>query len=98
MVRHACRDRTRCVDAFDTREHSVYTEEEPNSLAGAGPTFLANCERFAVYYAFPFLGFTTGPSTPPPLRPLRRDGSNADIKRDVLLIRRSKRSEVVETT
>jgi hypothetical protein len=69
------RDPMRGVDPFDTREHSVYTEEEPNSLAPAQvPPFLAKFrELFAAHYAFTFLGFTTG-LRPSSLRPLRRSG------------------------
>lgn len=50
----------RGVDPFDTREHSTYTEEEPNSLPPAlVPTFLAKMrELHAAHYAFTFLGFT----------------------------------------
>jgi hypothetical protein len=97
------RDPMRGVDAFDTREHSVYSEEEPNSLAPAQvPPFLAKFrELFAAHYAFTFLGFTTG-LRPSSLRPLRRDGANADIKwnEGVLLIRRSQTigEDVMETT
>ncbi len=97
------RDPMRGVDAFDTREHSVYSEEEPNSLAPAQvPPFLSKFrELFAAHYAFTFLGFTTG-LRPSSLRPLRRDGSNADIKWDegILLIRRSQTigEDVMETT
>ncbi len=97
------RDPMRGVDPFDTREHSTYTEEEPNSLPPAlVPAFLAKMrELHAAHYAFTFLGFTTG-LRPSSLRPLRRDGANADIKWDegILLIRRSQTigDEVMETT
>lgn len=66
------------------------------------PHFLAAMrELHPEHYAFTFLGITTGlrPST---LRPLRREGPNADIKwKDgILVIRRSHTvgSEVMETT
>jgi hypothetical protein len=75
------RDPMRGVDPFDTREHSTYTEEEPNSLApDVVPKFLAAMrEMHPEHYAFTFVGITTGlrPST---LRPLRREGPNADVR------------------
>jgi len=48
------RDPMRGVDPFDTREHSTYTEEEPNSLPPAlVPAFLAKMrELHAAHYAF----------------------------------------------
>lgn len=97
------RDPLRGVDPFDTREHSTYTEEEPNSLAPQDvPRFLAKMrELHAEHFGFTFLGFTTG-LRPSSLRPLRREGPNADIKWDegILLIRRSHTlgNEVMETT
>lgn len=97
------RDPMRGVDAFDTREHNTYTEEEPNSLARADvPRFLGKLrELHPEHFAFSFLGFTTG-LRPSSLRPLRREGSTADIKWDegLLLIRRSQTlgDEVMETT
>lgn len=97
------KDPMRGVDPFDTREHSTYTEEEPNSLApDVVPKFLAAMrEMHPEHYAFTFVGITTGlrPST---LRPLRREGPNADIKWNdgILVIRRSQTigDEVMETT
>jgi integrase len=87
------RDPMRGVDPFDTREHNTYTEEEPNSLP-------PDRELHPAHYAFTFLGFTTG-LRPSSLRPLRREGTNADIKWDdgILLIRRSQTlgDEVMET-
>jgi len=97
------RDPLRGVDPFDTREHSTYTEEEPNSLAPPDvPRFLAKMfELHAEHYGFTFLGFTTG-LRPSSLRPLRREGPSSDIKWDeaILLIRRSHTlgNEVMETT
>lgn len=97
------RDPMRGVDLFDMREHSTYTEEEPNSLAPVDvPRFLSSLrELHPEHYAFTFLGFTTG-LRPSSLRPLRREGSNADIKwKDgILLIRRSQTlgNDVMETT
>lgn len=97
------RDPMRGVDPFDTREHSTYTEEEPNSLAPQDvPRFLAEMRNLhPEHYAFTFLGFTTG-LRPSSLRPLRREGTNSDLKwrEGILLIRRSHTlgNEVMETT
>ncbi len=97
------KDPMRGVEPFDTREHRVYTEEEPNSLAPADvPRFLEEMRvRFPQHYAFVLLGFATG-LRPSSLRPLRRSGPQADVKwgDGVLLIRRShtRRDEVMETT
>lgn len=97
------RDPMRGIAPFDTREHATYTEEEPNSLSPEQvPPFLAKMrELYAPHYAFTFLGFTTG-LRPSSLRPLRREGPNADLKWDegLLLIRRSQTigTKVMETT
>ncbi len=97
------RDPMRGVDPFDTREHTTYTEEEPNSLAPADvPRFLAAMKRLHPdHYAFTVLGITTG-LRPSSLRPLRRDGASADVKWDegILIIRRSHTlgDGVMETT
>lgn len=97
------RDPMRGVDAFDTREHSTYTDEEPNSLSpDLVPKFLRKMrELHPAHFAFTFVGFTTG-LRPSSLRPLRREGPYADVKWDegVLLIRRSQTigDEVMETT
>jgi len=97
------RDPMRGIDAFDTREHSTYTEEEPNSLSPKDVArFLSTLrELHPEHYAFTFLGFTTG-LRPSSLRPLRREGPSADIKwqEGILLIRRSQTigDEVMETT
>jgi len=97
------RDPMRGVDAFDTREHATYTEEEPNSLAPADvPRFLAAMKRLHPdHFAFTVLGITTG-LRPSSLRPLRRDGVSADLKWDdgILIIRRSHTlgEGVMETT
>ncbi|MBK9032066.1 MAG: hypothetical protein IPL61_12205 [Myxococcales bacterium] len=97
------RDPMRGVDLFDMREHSTYTEEEPNSLAPDDvPRFLATLrDMHPEHYAFSFLGFTTG-LRPSSLRPLRRAGAHADIKwkEGILLIRRSQTlgDDVMETT
>ncbi|MCA9675618.1 MAG: site-specific integrase [Myxococcales bacterium] len=97
------RDPLRGVDPFDTREHSTYTEEEPNSLAPSDvPLFLSKLrDLHPDHYAFAFLGITTG-LRPSSLRPLRRSGESADIKwkEGLLLIRRSQTigDVVMETT
>jgi integrase len=97
------RDSMRGIDAFDTREHSTYTEEEPNSLSpDQVPSFLSKMlELHSAHYAFTFLGFTTG-LRPSSLRPLRREGPTADIKWDdgILVVRRSQTigDKVMETT
>jgi hypothetical protein len=97
------RDPMRGIEPFDTREHTTYTEEEPNSLSPEQvPAFLVKMhELYAPHYAFTFVGFTTG-LRPSSLRPLRREGPNADIKWDdaLLLIRRSQTigDKVMETT
>ncbi len=97
------RDPMRGIDAFDTREHSTYTEEQPNSLSPKDVARFLNALRtlHPEHYAFTFLGFTTG-LRPSSLRPLRRDGASADIKWQdgILLIRRSQTigDSVMETT
>lgn len=97
------RDPLRGVDAFDTREHDTYTDEEPNALAPADvrPFLDAMREMHPQHYAFTFLGITTG-LRPSSLRPLRRSGPDADVKweSNVLVIRRSHTTghEVMETT
>ncbi|HEY4177971.1 MAG TPA: site-specific integrase [Kofleriaceae bacterium] len=97
------RDPLRGIDSFDTREHSTYTEEEPNSLPPEQvPEFLSAMRQdFPDHYAFTFLGITTG-LRPSSLRPLRRSGPSSDIKwgEGLLIIRRSQThgDEVMETT
>lgn len=97
------RDPMRGIEPFDTREHSTYTEEEPNSLApDVVPAFLKGMREFyPAHFAFSFVGFCTG-LRPSSLRPLRREGPNADLKWDegLLLIRRSQTigDKVMETT
>ncbi len=86
---------------FDTRQHPVYTHEEPNSLKVEEiRAFLSKMKSmFPQHYAMTALGFATGlrPST---LRPLRRCGPNADVlwEEGALLVRRShtRRAEVME--
>ncbi len=97
------RDPMRGIDSFDNREHSTYTEEEPNSLSPKDVArFLGKLrELHPEHYAFTFLGITTG-LRPSSLRPLRREGTTADVKwsEGLLLIRRSQTlgDEVMETT
>lgn len=97
------RDPMRGIEPFDTREHTTYTEEEPNSLSPEiVPAFLRGMHQFyAPHYAFTLVGFCTG-LRPSSLRPLRREGPNADIKwnEGLLLIRRSQTigDKVMETT
>ena len=97
------RNPMRGIDSFDTREHSTYTEEEPNSLSpDQVPAFLAKTlELQPQHYAFTFLGFTTG-LRPSSLRPLRREGPSSDIKWEegILVVRRSQTigDKVMETT
>lgn len=80
------------IENFDTRLHHTYTEEQPNSLlASEVPAFLAKMrELYPEYFAMVALGFATGwrPST---LRPLRRQGSQADVlwEQGQILVRRS---------
>lgn len=97
------RDPMRGVDPFDTREHSTYSEEEPNALIPKDvPRFLGKLrELHPEHFAFSLLGFTTG-LRPSSMRPLRREGPSADVKwnEGILLIRRSQTigDEVMETT
>lgn len=91
------------VTPFDTSTHHSYTEEEPNSLTmDELPKFLdAMFELYPQFFAFTFLGFTTG-LRPSSIRPLRRQGPTPDVLWDdgVILIRRSQTrgTEVMDTT
>jgi hypothetical protein len=80
------------VPAFDTSEHEVYTEEEPNALTGEQTAAFLACmkEAFPAQYAMAFLGFATG-LRPSSMRPLRRQGPTPDVLWDegVILVRRS---------
>jgi len=86
------RDATHRVHDFSTAEHPTYTDEAPNSLSPEqAAAFLPTMKRkFPQHYAMTYLGFVTGlrPST---LRPLRRQGPEADVLWDegALKIRRS---------
>lgn len=96
-------DPCRNLEKISKRGHRTYTYEEPNALKPEHmPKFLDEFrESFPEYYAFVFLGFTTG-LRPSSLRPLRWRGPNADVKWDdgVLLVRRSHthKSEVMDAT
>ena len=91
------------IENFDTRLTHTYAEEEPNSLLAeeVQPFLTKMRELRPEFFAMVALGFATGwrPST---LRPLRRQGSNADVLWDqgVILVRRSHTEfkEVMEST
>ncbi len=80
------------VEDFSTREHVTYSEEKPNSLKPEdAATFLSEMRRlYPQHYAMVFLGFATG-LRPSSLRPLRRNGPEADVLWDEsrLRVRRS---------
>jgi integrase len=71
------------VTNFDTSTHVTYTEEEPNSLTVKEAGEFLECLRevYPQHYAMTFLGLVTG-LRPSSLRPLRRQGAEADIKWD----------------
>jgi integrase len=91
------------IPAFDTSEHEVYTEEEPNALTSEETAQFLVCmkEEFPAQYAMTFLGFATG-LRPSSMRPLRRSGATPDVLWDqgVILIRRSHvlKNEFMKTT
>ncbi len=91
------------VEPFDTSEHPAYTHEEPNALsADEGRAFLSKMrELYPQHFAMVVLGLATG-LRPSSLRPLRREGPNADVlwEEGVLLVRRShtRANEVMNTT
>ena len=80
------------VPGFDTSEHDIYTEEEPNTLTSEEAAEFLVCmkEEFPAQYAMAYLGFATG-LRPSSLRPLRRSGPSPDVLWDkgVVLVRRS---------
>jgi integrase len=88
---------------FDTSEHEIYTEEEPNALTSEETAAFLACMKEAspAQYAMTFLGFATG-LRPSSMRPLRRMGETPDVLWDqgVILIRRSHtlREELMKTT
>ncbi len=97
------RNPMRGIHPLDTSEWPTYSEEEPNSLSvEEARAFLAKMRAlFPQHFAMTALGFATGlrPST---LRPLRREGPQADVLWEdcVLLVRRSQTlgEEVMNTT
>jgi integrase len=95
-------DPTEGVKAFDTSEHPVYTEEQPNALnIQEMRDFLACMFEWAPqHYAMTCLGYATG-LRPSSLRALRRTGETPDILWDegVILVRRSATlGEIMNTT
>lgn len=91
------------IEPFDTSEHEVYTDEEPNSLAvyEVRPFLVKTRELCPQHFAMVALGFATG-LRPSSLRPLRKGGATPDLLLDegVLLVRRSQTvgDEVMNTT
>ena len=91
------------IEPFDTSEHEVYTDEEPNALTvGEVRPFLKKMRELCPqHFAMVALGFATG-LRPSSLRPLRKGGETPDIvwKDGVLLVRRSHSAgdEVMNTT
>jgi integrase len=91
------------VSCFDTSEHEVYTEEEPNALTSEETAAFLACmkEEFPAQYAMTFLGFATG-LRPSSMRPLRRSGATPDVLWDdgVILVRQSHtlKDELMKTT
>jgi integrase len=86
------RDPVAGIEYLDTTTHATYTEEQPNSLSPDEVSrflFLIK-ERHPQHFAMVALGFATG-LRPSSLRPLRRQGSQADLlwNDNVLLVRRS---------
>jgi integrase len=87
----------------DSRGHRTYTEEQPNALTPE--QLMLFLPKFKVlypqFYAFVHCGFILG-LRPCTLRPLRRQGPEADIKWEqrLLLIRRShsRKQEVMNCT
>lgn len=80
------------MKCFDTSEHRTYTREQPNSLTAVelGAFLALMFERHPQHFAMVYCGFATG-LRPSSLRPLRRSGTEADVKWEdqVLCIRRS---------
>ena len=84
------RDPSRPLDYF--RVPRTYTREQPNTMsADQVPVFLAKMkEMYPQHYGMTFLGLLIG-ARPSTLRPLRRNGEEADILWDerLVLLRRS---------
>lgn len=91
------------IEPFDTSEHEVYSDEEPNALtvAEVRPFLMKMRELCPQHFAMVALGFATG-LRPSSLRPLRKGGETPDVlwKDGVLLVRRSQTvgDEVMNTT
>jgi integrase len=91
------------IEPFDTSEHEVYSDEEPNALTvGEVRPFLVKMRELCPqHFAMVALGFATG-LRPSSLRPLRKGGETPDVlwKDGVLLVRRSQTvgDEVMNTT
>jgi hypothetical protein len=91
------------VKGLDTSTCTTYTEEEPNALVPeeVQPFLVAMRDRHPQHFAMVALGFATG-WRPSMMRPLRRQGSSADVLWDkkVVLARRSQTrgDEVREAT
>ncbi len=99
LLRH---DPTAGVKAFDTSEHPIYTEEEPNALSKEEMHEFLACmfELYPQHYAMTCLGYATG-LRPSSLRALRRRGETPDILWDAgeILVRRSATlGEIMNTT
>lgn len=96
-------DPTDGIADFDTSEHAIYTDEEPNALPPERVAeFLETMrEVFPQHFALTYLGIATG-LRPSSMRPLRRKGPSSDVKWDegVILVRRSHTlgNEVMDTT
>jgi integrase len=95
-------DPTEGVKAFDTSEHPVYTEEQPNALTTQEMRDFLGCmfELYPQHYAMTCLGYATG-LRPSSVRALRRKGETPDVLWDdgVILIRRSATlGEIMNTT
>lgn len=91
------------IEDFDTSEHVVYSEEEPNSLPAerVGEFLDILLRQSPQHYAMAYVGLVTG-LRPSSLRPLRRRGPEADVLwgRNRILVRRSQTrgGEVMNTT
>jgi hypothetical protein len=86
------RDLTMGVGLFSTKGHKTYTSKNPNSLSPEQARIFVRTVRrkFPQRYAMTLLGFVTG-LRPSSLRPLRRQGPDADIDwtTGVMQVRRS---------
>ena len=80
------------VKTFPRGDHRTYTREQPNSLTPSelGRFLACTFAKYPQHFAMMYMGFALG-LRPSSLRPLRRQGSDADVKWDegLLLVRRS---------